>query len=157
MAQSWGQADIFMPINETHGNFDDILRAAGPRLRPLCRALRSLVASLDEDFVEVVWPRQEIASYGVGPKKMTEHYAYIGVQGSYLNLGFYHGTALNDPTRLLEGTGKRLRHVKIYDAAEVKNAAIAALLREAISDRKKHTPAIKLAGTKSITKQTAAK
>ena len=127
-----------MPVNKTHGGFEDILRVAKPRLCPLCQALRSLVASLDKDFVEVVWPRQEIASFGVGPKKMTEHYAYIGVQNSYVNLGFYHGAALGDPTGLLEGTGKRLRHVKIHDAGEVKNAAIAALLREAIDDRKKH-------------------
>jgi Domain of unknown function (DU1801) len=127
-----------MPVNKTHGSFEDILRAAKPRLCPLCQALRSLVASLDKDFVEVVWPRQEIASFGVGPKKMTEHYAYIGIQDSYVNLGFYHGAALGDPTGLLEGTGKSLRHVKIHDAGQVKNAALTALLREAINDRRKH-------------------
>jgi hypothetical protein len=127
-----------MPANKTHGAFDDLLRAAGPRLRPLCQALRNLVAALDGDFVEVVWPRQEIASFGVGPKKMTEHYAYIGVHRSYVNLGFYHGALLKDPTCLLEGTGKRLRHVKIHNPAEVMNAALAELLREAIEDRKKH-------------------
>jgi hypothetical protein len=127
-----------MPINETHGSFEDILRAAGPRLRPLCQSLRNLIASLDKDSVEVVWPRQEIASFGVGPKKMTEHYAYIGIQSSYVNLGFYYGAALSDPTHLLEGTGKCLRHIKIRTAAEVKNAAIAALLRNAIEDRRKH-------------------
>jgi hypothetical protein len=131
-----------MPINKTHGSFEDILRAAGPRLRPLCQALRNLVASLDQDFVEVVWLRQEIASFGVGPKKMTEHYAYIGIQSSYVNLGFYHGAALRDPTHLLEGTGKRLRHVKIRTDAEAKNAAIAALLRNAIDNRRKHKHAV---------------
>ena len=131
-----------MPINKTHGSFEDILRAAGPRLRPLCQALRNLVASLDKDFVEVVWLRQGIASFGVGPKKMTEHYAYIGIQSSYVNLGFYHGAALRDPTHLLEGTGKRLRHVKIRTDAEGKNAAIAALLRNAIDNRRKHKHAV---------------
>jgi len=129
-----------MRVNKAHGSFDDILRAAEPQLRPLCRALRSLIVSLDQDPVEVVWPRQEIASFGVGPKKMTEHYAYIGIQGSYVNLGFYHGTSLDDPAGLLEGTGKSLRHVKIRHAGEVKNAALAALLREAIAARKKHKP-----------------
>jgi hypothetical protein len=130
-----------MPINKTHGSFEDFLHAAGPRLRPLCQALRNLVASLDTSFVEVVWLRQEIASFGVGPKKMTEHYAYIGIQRSYVNLGFYHGAALRDPAQLLEGTGKRLRHIKIRSAAEVKNAAIATLLRNAIDDRRKQNRA----------------
>jgi hypothetical protein len=131
-----------MPINNTHGSFEDILCAAGPRLRHLCQALRNLVASLDKDFVEVVWLRQEIASFGVGPKKMTEHYAYIGIQSSYVNLGFYHGAALRDPTHLLEGTGKRLRHVKIRTDAEAKNPAIAALLRNAIENRRQHKHAV---------------
>jgi len=129
-----------MPINKTHGSFDDILRAAGPRLRPLCQTLRKLISSLDKDFFEVVWPRQEIASFGVGPKKMTDHYAYIGIQSSYVNLGFYHGALLRDPAHLLEGAGRRLRHIKIRALNEAKSPAVVALLREAIDDRKKHSP-----------------
>ncbi len=123
------------PANLTQGRFADVLCTAGPKLRPLCTALRRLIASLDGDFVEVVWPKQRIASYGIGPKKMTEHYAYIGLQNSYVNLGFYHGASLRDPTGLLEGTGKSLRHVKIRSASDVKNAAVAVLIREAIKDR----------------------
>ena len=127
-----------MPADKTHGKFGDIVRHAGPRLAPLCRALRGRIASLDQDFVEVVWPRQKIASFGVGPKKMTEHYAYIGVQGSHVNLGFYYGTSLPDPKGLLEGTGKKLRHVKIADAAGARDPAVVALLRDAIEDRERH-------------------
>jgi hypothetical protein len=44
---------------------------------------------------------------------MTEHYAYIGVQKSHVNLGFYYGAILPDPDGLLEGRGKKLRHLKI--------------------------------------------
>ena len=126
-----------MAANQTHGRFEDVVSGAGPKLRPLCRALRDLIGSLDADFVEVVWPRQKIASFGVGPRKMSEHYAYISVQGSYVNLGFYHGASIRDPSSLLEGTGKSLRHVKIRDASSVRNAALAALLREAIDDRER--------------------
>lgn len=125
-------------MNPTHGTFDYILRSATPQLRPLCESLRRLIVSLHKDFVEVVWPRQKIASFGVGPKKMTEHYAYIAVLGSHVNLGFYHGAALTDPSGLLEGTGKNLRHVKLHDVASAKSPAITALLREAIADRKRY-------------------
>lgn len=124
-----------MPMNETHGQFEEILRAGGPRMGPLCQALRSLVHSLDADAFEIVWPRQKIASFGIGPRKMTDHYAYIGIQSSHVNLGFYHGASFKDPDRLLEGTGKRLRHVKIRTLREVENPAVVALLREAIEDR----------------------
>jgi hypothetical protein len=73
-----------MATNETYGTFEDILVNAQPELRRVCESLRDLVASLHEGFVEVVWPKHRIASYGVGPKKMTEHYAYVGVQGSHV-------------------------------------------------------------------------
>lgn len=127
----------WMASNETHGTFEDILVDAKSELRPVCEALRHLIVSLHEGFVEIVWPKQRIASFGVGPKKMTEHYAYIGVQGSHVNLGFYHGASLADSEELLEGTGKELRHVKLRDVASAKSDAVTALLREAIGERKR--------------------
>src|ERR1035441_132662 len=103
-----------MISNETHGTFDDILATAKPELRSVCKALRSLIASSHNRFVEAVWPKQKIASFGVGPKKMTEHYAYIAVQATHVNLGFYHGTSLTDPAgRSEEHTSElqSLRHL----------------------------------------------
>jgi hypothetical protein len=126
--------------NKTHGQFQDVLAIAKPELRPVCEALRRLVASSHGGFVEVVWPNHGIASYGVGPKKMTQHYAYIGVQNSHINLGFYHGATLRDPDGLLEGSGKKLRHVKVRDVAATKTTALVALLRQAIADRSRLAP-----------------
>ena len=127
-----------MVTNETHGTFDDILVMATPQLRPVCQSLRNQITSLHKSFVEVVWPKHKIASFGTGPKKMTEHYAYIAVQDSHVNLGFYYGASLPDPSGLLEGTGKKLRHVKVRDTSSSNNPALTALLRAAIADRKRH-------------------
>ncbi len=41
-----------------------------------------------------------------------------------------------DPRDLIEGTGKNLRHVKIRDMAQARKPAIAALLVEALADRR---------------------
>jgi hypothetical protein len=122
----------------THGEFKDVLAAASPELRPVFEALRSLIGSTHEGFVEVVWPKQRIASFGVGPKKMTQHYAYIAVQPSHLNLGFYHGASLEDPEGLLEGKGKELRHIKVRDLAATQNPAIRGLLCRSIAERFAH-------------------
>jgi hypothetical protein len=32
---------------------------------------------------------------------------------NHVTFGFHYGTSLDDPERLLEGTGKNLRHVKL--------------------------------------------
>ena len=122
----------------THGTFEDILVGAKPALRAVCESLRRMIAALHGDVVEVTWPRQRMASFGIGPKKMSEHYAYVAVHSSHVNLGFYHGAVLSDRAGLLEGAGKRLRHVKLRDVPATKNPAIPALLREAIADRKRH-------------------
>jgi hypothetical protein len=124
-----------MATNWTHGGFEGILAVANPEVRLICEALRRLITSLHEDVVEVVWPKQKIVSFGIGPRKMTEHYAYIAVQNAHVNLGFYRGASLSDPQHLLEGTGKQLRHLKLRNVSATKRVAVASLLRGAITER----------------------
>ena len=126
-----------MSTNTTHGEFGDILAVARPELQPVCESLRRMIVSLHKGFVEVVWPSHRIASYGIGPKKMTEHYAYIAVQRSHVNLGFYYGALLTDPSHLLEGTGKKLRHIKLTEVSSVERPAVIALLMQAIKERER--------------------
>jgi hypothetical protein len=102
--------------------------------RPICTALRDIIVRHHPGYVEVVWQKQRIASYGVGPKKMSEHYAYIAPQKNHVNLGFYHGAALSDPGGMLEGTGKNLRHTKIRSVATAEDARIIALVAESITE-----------------------
>src|SRR5262249_51097645 len=40
-------------------------------------------------------------------------FGYVNVFTSHVNVGFFHGAALPDPARLLQGTGKFMRHVKL--------------------------------------------
>jgi hypothetical protein len=65
-----------------------------------------MIRDVDASTVETVRLGDNAATYGVGPKKMTDGYAYIMPMRGYVNLGFYQGALLADPKRLLEGTGK---------------------------------------------------
>jgi len=51
---------------------------------------------------------------------------------SYVNLAFFKATSLTDPKRLLEGTGKGMRHVKIYSKKEINKKQIISWIKEAI-------------------------
>jgi len=115
--------------------FEALMGRVVPALRPICSTLRELIVELHEDCVEIVWIHQGIASYGMGPKKMSQHYAYIAPHSSHVNLGFYRGTSLADPHGLLEGSGKRLRHVKIRLLDEAKSTRLVELLRAAIAEQ----------------------
>ncbi|MBI2183398.1 MAG: DUF1801 domain-containing protein [Thaumarchaeota archaeon] len=50
----------------------------------------------------------------------------------YINFGFFKGTELSDPKKLLEGTGKGLRHVKIRSEKQIDAEQLAAWVKEAI-------------------------
>jgi hypothetical protein len=49
----------------------------------------------------------------------------------HVNLMSARGAELPDPERLLKGTGKRARHVRITARAEVENTALRTLLETA--------------------------
>jgi hypothetical protein len=117
------------------GTFEDALAKAGPEARALAHQLRSLVIEVMPEVVEVPWPKMRMASYGVGPKKKTEHFCYISAQKTDVNLGFYYGAELPDPDGLLQGTGKRLRHVKIREPKDLRNPALRKLLKAASKHR----------------------
>jgi hypothetical protein len=63
-------------------------------------------------------------------------FGYVNVFRVHVNVGFFFGAELNDPTGLLEGTGKRMRHVKLRPGREVDSAALTALIDAAYHDAK---------------------
>jgi hypothetical protein len=63
-------------------------------------------------------------------------FGYVNVFRAHVNVGFFLGAALEDPAGLLEGTGKRMRHVKLRPGREVDTAALIALIAAAYHDVK---------------------
>ncbi len=63
-------------------------------------------------------------------------FGYVNVFTSHVNVGFFQGAALPDPARLLQGTGKFMRHVKLKPGVSTNDAAISRLIEEAYSDIK---------------------
>ena len=63
-------------------------------------------------------------------------FGYVNVFTAHVNVGFFHGAALPDPARLLQGTGKFMRHVKLRAGMAVDSAALSKLIEAAYSDIK---------------------
>lgn len=61
-------------------------------------------------------------------------FGYVAVHRRHVNVGFFLGTSLDDPAGLLEGSGRYMRHVKLRPGAEVAQAALRALIRQACDD-----------------------
>lgn len=115
--------------------FEEIVSGVSPHARKLAEKARELIRSVYPLVVEVPWPKQRVIGYGVGPKKMTEHFCYISVSKNHINLGFMYGAELPDPEHLLDGTGKLLRHVRITELEQLSNLALRELVQAATKHR----------------------
>lgn len=122
--------------NTKFGTFEELLQITQTAQQATVIHLREIVLSIHPEAVEVVRLGDRAATYGLGPKKMIEGYAYILPHTSWVNLGFFQGAGLPDPEGLLEGTGKKLRHVKIRSLEAAENPAIRTLIEAALAERK---------------------
>jgi len=126
-----------MRTDTSRGTFEDVIRVSNPQIAAIARSLRDLIAEVYPDVMEVPRPAEQHAGYGVGPKKGNEIFGYICPLKEYVRLGFYYGGALPDPKGLLEGTGKRLRHIKMYSLSDTARPEVRRLLKAAVRERKK--------------------
>lgn len=100
------------------------IRRAPRGLRGALRTLRQIVReTLPEAREEIKWGRPVYS--------LRRIVCYLASGPDYVGLGFYRGTDLRDPRGLLEGDGKRLRHLRVRSAAEIRPRLIAGLLRQA--------------------------
>ena len=126
-----------MKTIDTHGTFKDAIAESSPAAQRIARALRKLVADVYPNATEVPWRAQHNIGYGIGPKKATEHFAYIGAHSNHVNLGLNHGAALADPDGQLEGTGKAFRHVKLGALDDVSRPGLRKLIVAAVRERER--------------------
>jgi hypothetical protein len=56
----------------------------------------------------------------------------LPIYTNHLNLGFNKGTLLNDPHKLLKGTGNLIRHIPIESPEDYKNKKVKDLVKAAV-------------------------
>ena len=106
---------------------------------------------VDRVFAEIESPQREVAlalrrliretgpaleeklMYGMPWYRGNDNVFAIAAHSKHTNLEFYRGTSMRDPSNLLEGTGKNLRHVKVFTVEDVRQPRLKALLLEAIA------------------------
>jgi hypothetical protein len=101
--------------------------AQRPRHRPLLRLLRKVVREALPGVDEGVQGGRP--SYLVGREKV----ACLYVAGDRVNLGFFRGAELDDPTGLLEGSGEGMRRIEVFVPSDVKRRELTNLLAQAAS------------------------
>ena len=99
-------------------------------LGAMARPWFTLMRSCGDEVREVLHDGCPVACLGDVP------FGYVNVFTAHVNVGFYQGASLPDPARLLLGTGKRMRHVKLKPGEAVDATALKELIAAAYADIK---------------------
>jgi hypothetical protein len=97
-------------------------------VRSIVRALRTAARANITQFHEFIY--HGAICYAPG-KNSKVFFLFIAPQRGYVRLAFTHGAELPDPASLLEGTGARMRHVKVRSVAEAKRPEFVQLIHAA--------------------------
>jgi hypothetical protein len=135
---------------------DRFLEAYSPDIRDLTNQVRALIASVSPDADENLKSGWKVIWYGFGPK-MPDQFAVVMPTRNHVGLGFAYGSDLPDPKGKLEGSGKRMRHVKLRTAADVADPALAALVRAQVALLRAERAAPKAGRKKAAARPTARK
>jgi hypothetical protein len=93
-----------------------------PALGAIAREWFSRMRECGNDVRELIHDGCPVACVGDAA------FAYVNVFKAHVNVGFFLGSELPDPGGLLEGSGRRMRHVKVKPGAALDAAALRALI-----------------------------
>ena len=104
-------------------------RNAG-ELGAIAREWFAVMRDCGDEVLELLHDGCPVACLGDAP------FGYVNVFTSHVNVGFFHGASLRDPARLLQGTGRFMRHVKLRPGLATNEAALRSLIHAAYADIK---------------------
>jgi hypothetical protein len=105
-----------------------LLEKMTPLARDLVQQLRLLIKEVVPQVGEKVLLGWEVIVFSADGR-MGNMVAALAPRPTYVNVQFGDGASLPDPNHRLEGTGKRMRHVKVRSAADVRSPDLRALLQ----------------------------
>lgn len=104
-----------------------------PHVSHLALALREIVLEEAPDAIESIVKSYAVAiGFSFTGKPLKDGFCHVVTYATHVNLGFNRGALLPDPSRILKGNGKSIRHVTIKDQGELEKPAIRKYLQAAI-------------------------
>ena len=97
-----------------------------PSLAPIADILdRTIRKAAPESTNSIKWGNPAYQKQGL--------VCYLAATKAYVSLGVFNGAALTDPEGVLEGKGKKLRHIKVRNLSDIHEERISAWVGEAVT------------------------
>ena len=111
-------------------------KASGWQVGAIERLIKIVRAAAPEASATIKWGQPVFESNGP--------FAFIRPAKAHVTFGFWRGTEIVDPKKLLEGTGDRMAHIKIRSADAIDEAALSAMIKDAVRlNQEKGSPTIR--------------
>jgi hypothetical protein len=117
----------------TDADLATLLEPHTPAIRKVFSAVRELAREVMPDAQEQVDLPDRLLAFGFGPPggvRMRGLAVALIPHTAHVNVQLADGAQLPDPTGIVEGTGKRIRHVKCRSVEDVGRAALRELIAE---------------------------
>ena len=96
-----------------------------------------IVARVRKIVLQAVPEAKESIKWAQPVHESTGPFAYIKAFKNYVNFGFWRGVDIKDPKGLLQGTGSKMRHVKLTCLDDIDESTISDFIRQAIKGENK--------------------
>jgi hypothetical protein len=129
------------------------LEAYDRKIGRLFFATRRAVLAAAPDATELIYDAYSALTIAYSFTDRLRHaFCHVAAYRDHVNLGFNNGVALNDPDRLLAGTGVRIRHIRIGAEGDLRRPGVQRLLRAAVEQGRRAGPSALPAKPQSIVK-----
>tara|TARA_R110002073_G_scaffold128999_3_gene275132 strand:+ start:93655 stop:94092 length:438 start_codon:yes stop_codon:yes gene_type:complete len=118
---------------EIHADFQYYLKYKEQELIDLYTGLRAYILEVYPESNELLYHTHALTSVFSVSEKMGDGFCTVPIYTNHLNLAFNKGTLLNDPKKLLQGTGKLMRHIPISSVEDYKSENVKQLILSAIT------------------------
>jgi hypothetical protein len=110
----------------------DCLVGWDPRVAEMMLALREIVLEEAPDAVESLVKTYAVSiGFSFTGKPLKDGFCHVVAYATHVNLGFNRGAEMADPSRVLEGKGKSIRHVTFRKMSELERPFVRPYLQAA--------------------------
>jgi len=108
-----------------------------PQVGKVIRACRARLRKLLPTAIELVYDNYNFFVIGfASTERASDTIVSLAAASNGVGLSFYHGATLPDPAKLLLGSGKQNRFIRLPDAKPLESPAVLALIQAAVAQAK---------------------
>ena len=118
--------------DETEWILRELLRNRTEEVVKIALSARKAVLKVAGHCSELIYETYCISDAFSYSGKQGQGFIHIATYAGHVNLGFDRGAELEDPDKLLEGTGKLIRHIRLNSMSDVKKPSTVRLIEQAV-------------------------